>query len=56
MRELIPDNAIFVSESGIKTADDIELLRSIGANAVLIGETLMKAENKSAKLRELKGV
>lgn len=56
MRELIPDNARFVSESGIKTADDIELLRSIGANAVLIGETLMKAENKSAKLRELKGV
>ena len=55
MRELIPDNVIFVSESGIKTAEDIELLRKIGADAVLIGETLMKAENKSAKLRELKG-
>ena len=55
MRELIPDNVIFVSESGIKTAEDIDLLRKIGADAVLIGETLMKAENKSAKLRELKG-
>ncbi|MBQ2348870.1 MAG: indole-3-glycerol phosphate synthase TrpC [Clostridia bacterium] len=56
MRELIPENVIFVSESGIKTPEDIDLLRKIGADAVLIGETLMKAENKSEKLRELKGL
>ena len=47
---------IFVSESGVKTAQDIELLREIGADAVLIGETLMKAEDKKQKLNELRGI
>ena len=55
MRELVPDNIIFVSESGVKTAEDIALLRQLGTNAVLIGETLMKANDKKAKLAELKG-
>jgi indole-3-glycerol phosphate synthase len=55
MRELVPDNIIFVSESGVKTAEDIALLRKSGTNAVLIGETLMKANDKKAKLAELKG-
>ena len=55
MRELVPDNIIFVSESGVKTAEDIALLRQSGTNAVLIGETLMKANDKKAKLAELKG-
>lgn len=56
MRELVPDNVIFVSESGVQTAEDVQLLREIGADAVLIGETLMRAENKKAKLLELKGL
>lgn len=55
MRELVPENIIFVSESGVKTADDIKLLRESGADAVLIGETLMRAADKTAKLAELKG-
>lgn len=55
MRELIPNDIIFVSESGIKDADDIDLLRKAGADAVLIGETLMRAPDKSAKLAELRG-
>ena len=55
MRELVPENIIFVSESGVKTAEDIALLRASGVNAVLIGETLMKADDKKAKLAELKG-
>ncbi|MCR5109758.1 MAG: indole-3-glycerol phosphate synthase TrpC [Ruminococcus sp.] len=55
MRELVPDDIIFVSESGVKTAEDIALLRKSGTNAVLIGETLMKAEDKTEKLKELKG-
>ncbi len=55
MRELVPENIIFVSESGVKTAEDIALLRASGVNAVLIGETLMKAEDKKAKLADLKG-
>ena len=56
MRELVPDDIIFVSESGVKSAEDIKLLREIGADAVLIGETLMKAPDKTAKLKELRGL
>lgn len=56
LRGLIPSDVVFVSESGVKTAEDINILREIGADAVLIGETLMKAENKKAKLNELKGI
>lgn len=55
MRKLIPENIIFVSESGIKDANDIALLREIGTDAVLIGETLMRAEDKKQKLAELRG-
>ena len=55
LRNLIPRDIIFVSESGVKTADDVQALRKIGADAVLVGETLMKAENKCEKLKELRG-
>lgn len=55
LRELVPRDRIFVSESGVKTAADVDGLRKIGANAVLIGETLMRAPDKKAKLDELKG-
>ena len=55
MRELVPKNILFVSESGVKTADDIKLLRESGADAVLIGETLMRADDKTVKLAELRG-
>ena len=56
LRELVPCDIIFVSESGVKNAEDIKLLREAGADAVLIGETLMRADDKSAKLAELRGV
>ena len=55
LRSIIPDSAVFVSESGIQNADDINALREIGADAVLIGETLMRAKDKTAKLANLKG-
>ncbi len=55
LRELVPKDVIFVSESGIKTAEDVEILRKSGIDAVLVGETLMKAEDKAAKLKELRG-
>ena len=55
LRELIPPNVLFVSESGVRTAEDVETLRKIGADAVLIGETLMRASDKRAKLAELRG-
>lgn len=56
LRGLVPPDRVFVSESGIKTAEDVENLRKIGANAALIGETLMRAPDKKAKLDELRGV
>ena len=55
-REMIPRDILFVSESGIRNAQDVEKLRQVGADAVLIGETLMRAKNKAAKLTELRGV
>ena len=54
LRDLVPDNIIFVSESGVKSTDDIRAIREIGADAVLIGETLMRADDKKAKLDELR--
>ena len=56
LRNLVPQEVIFVSESGVQSAEDVKRLREIGADAVLIGETLMKAENKRDKLSELKGL
>lgn len=55
LRDLVPRDRIFVSESGIKTASDVAGLRKIGVDAVLIGETLMRAPDKKAKLDELRG-
>lgn len=55
LRELIPRDVLFVSESGVSTAEDVAQLREIGADAVLIGETLMRASDKKAKLDELRG-
>lgn len=54
LSDLIPDDIIFVSESGVKSTDDIRAIREIGADAVLIGETLMRADDKKAKLDELR--
>jgi len=51
----IPDDKIVVSESGIATRQDMLRLAEAGVDAVLIGETLMKAKNPGAKLRELTG-
>ena len=56
MRELVPKDIIFVSESGVTSSEDVALLREIGADAVLIGETLMRSEDKKEKLKELRGV
>jgi len=56
LRDLVPANIIFVSESGVKTKEDIKELADSGVNAVLIGETLMRAEDKTAKLQELKSL
>ncbi|MBO6214824.1 MAG: indole-3-glycerol phosphate synthase TrpC, partial [Lachnospiraceae bacterium] len=55
LRKLVGDDALFVSESGIQTGEDIQMLRDARVDAVLIGETLMRASDKGAKLMELNG-
>lgn len=56
LAKLVPEGSIIVSESGIKTAEDMKFLADLGADAVLIGETLMRSgsiENSVAELRSL---
>jgi len=55
LREKVPDEILFIAESGIKTHEDIEILKQGKINGVLIGETLMKAKDKKAMLKELRG-
>jgi indole-3-glycerol phosphate synthase len=56
LRQMIPEDIIFVSESGISSNEDIKELRDAKVDAVLIGETLMKADDKTAKLKELRRI
>lgn len=55
LRPLVPADRVFVAESGIQTAEDIRRLRDAKVDAVLIGETLMRSENKKAAMDALKG-
>ena len=55
LRCLIPREVLFVSESGVRSAGDVALLREIGADAVLIGEALMRAPDRRAMLAGLRG-
>lgn len=54
LKKLVPDSVVFVAESGINNADDIRLLKSHGINAVLIGEALMRYQDKKTALEALK--
>ena len=56
LRRLVPDNVLFIAESGIKTREDVAALEAKGVDAVLIGETLMRASDKRAMLSQLKGL
>lgn len=55
LRKHAPEEVLFIAESGIKTSDDINVLRAANVNGVLIGETLMRSENKKAMLDSLRG-
>ena len=55
LRDLIPAEKIYIAESGVKTPADISTLKKIGADAVLIGETLMRSNDKKKTLAELRG-
>ncbi len=54
LRELVPGDVVFVSESGIKTREDTARLAAHHVNAVLIGETLMRSPDKKAALDQLR--
>ena len=56
LRGLVPNDKVFVSESGVRSHDDVAKLSEIGVDAVLIGEALMRADDRQKKLRELKGI
>ena len=56
LRRAVPKEIIFVAESGICSAEDISLLRKNRVDAVLIGESLMRSDNKKRTLAALKGV
>jgi len=56
LREKVSRDILFVAESGINSAEDIRKLREKGVDGVLIGETLMRAADKKAKLSELRGM
>ena len=55
LRKMASDNVVFVSESGIRTPEDIRLLYENKVDAVLIGETLMRSPDKKAALESLNG-
>ena len=55
LKKLIPSDIIFVSESGIKTPEDVDKMRKIEADAVLIGETIMRSDNKYNEILRLRG-
>ena len=55
LRHTVPADVLFVSESGVRTRADIAALEAAGVDAVLIGETLMRASDKRAMLAELRG-
>ena len=55
LRQRIPEGVLFVSESGVQSAEDVSRLREAGADAVLVGEALMRAPDKKKKLAELRG-
>ncbi|MCL2408527.1 MAG: indole-3-glycerol phosphate synthase TrpC [Oscillospiraceae bacterium] len=55
LRKMVPQDILFVSESGVQTAEDVDALRKHGVDAILVGERLMRAPNKKAALTELRG-
>ncbi len=55
LRDLVPDEAILVSESGIRTRDDVLMLDQLGIPAILVGEHLLKTDNPGAAAARLLG-
>ena len=56
LRDKVPLGLLFVSESGISERSQVKALEDAGVNAVLVGETLMRSDNKKLCLRQLRGL
>ena len=56
LRKLIPSSVLAVSESGVKTKEDVGVLKELNLDAVLIGESLMRAADRTLFLKELLSV
>ena len=56
LRKYVPEDKIIISESGIKTAEDIKVLKQAGFNAALIGESMMRSKNKRQFISQLKRI
>ena len=55
LRKLVPKEVVLVAESGIHGPDDARRMREAGADAILVGELLMRAQDPAAQIRELVG-
>ena len=55
LKKIVPPDILFVSESGIQSPEDVLKLRKIGANAALIGETIMRSSDKHSEIARLRG-
>ena len=54
LRDLIPPECIYVAESGVSCVEDVSALRQVGADAVLMGEVLMRAKDKASLLAQMR--
>ena len=53
LRPLVPREVVFVAESGIQGPEDARRMREAGADAILVGELLMRSDDPASRIREL---
>ena len=56
LQDKVPDNILFVAESGVSSVNDIKTLKDSDVNAVLMGEVLMRSDNISETIKEMRAV
>lgn len=56
LRPMVPDGVVVVSESGIRSRADVEILEALGVQAMLVGEALVTASQPGRKIKELLGI
>ena len=56
LQDKVSDNILFVAESGVSSVNDIKTLKDSDVNAVLMGEVLMRSDNISETIKEMRAV